>query len=70
MYAERSAGAPIFEKPAKAHPTGLRQGDRVSHPAFGQGVVSKFVDAEKVEVLFRDTGRKLLHLGYTTLEKT
>jgi DNA helicase-2/ATP-dependent DNA helicase PcrA len=47
----------------------LRPGDRVSHPAFGQGVISKFMDDEKVEVLFRDWGRKLLHLGYTTLEK-
>jgi len=48
---------------------GLRPGDKVRHPAFGQGVVSKFLDREKVEVLFRKVGRKLLHLGYTTLEK-
>jgi len=27
------------------------------------------MDKEKVEVLFRDVGRKLLHLEYTTLEK-
>jgi DNA helicase-2/ATP-dependent DNA helicase PcrA len=47
----------------------LRPGDRVNHPAFGQGVVSKIMDKEKVEVLFRDVGRKLLHLEYTTLEK-
>ena len=47
----------------------LRPGDRVNHPAFGHGVVSKFMDGEKVEVLFRDAGRKLLHLEYTTLEK-
>ncbi len=47
----------------------LRPGDRVNHPAFGQGVISKFLDREKVEVLFRNVGRKLLHLGYTTLEK-
>ena len=47
----------------------LRPGDRVNHPAFGHGVVSKFLDSEKVEVLFRDVGRKLLHLEYTTLEK-
>jgi DNA helicase-2/ATP-dependent DNA helicase PcrA len=47
----------------------LRSGDRVNHPAFGQGVVSKIMDKEKVEVLFRDVGRKLLHLEYTTLEK-
>ena len=47
----------------------LRSGDRVKHPAFGHGVVSKFIDKQKVEVLFRDVGRKLLHLEYTTLEK-
>jgi len=50
-------------------PSGLRPGDRVRHPAFGQGVVSKMIGQEKVEVLFRDYGRKLLHLGYTSLEK-
>ena len=53
----------------EGQPYELRPGDRVSHPAFGQGVISKFMDDEKVEVLFRDWGRKLLHLGYTTLEK-
>jgi len=50
-------------------PSHLRPGDRVNHPAFGHGVISKFMDGEKVEVLFRDVGRKLLHLEYTTLEK-
>jgi DNA helicase-2/ATP-dependent DNA helicase PcrA len=49
--------------------TGFSQGDRVRHPAFGPGVVSKFVSNDKVEVLFRNAGRKLLHLEYTTLEK-
>ena len=59
-----------FEKKGKKPPSSeLRSGDRVSHPAFGPGVISKFVDSEKVEVLFRDAGRKLLHLGFTTLEK-
>jgi len=48
---------------------GFSQGDRVRHPAFGPGVVSKFVSNDKVEVLFRNAGRKLLHLEYTTLEK-
>ncbi len=48
---------------------GLRPGDRVKHPAFGKGVISRFVDSNKVEVLFRDIGRKLLHLEHTTLEK-
>ena len=47
----------------------LRPGDRVNHPAFGRGVISKFIDSTKVEVLFRDAGRKLLHLEHTILEK-
>ena len=49
---------------------GLRLGDRVKHPAFGPGVVSRFRGEDKVEVLFRNVGRKLLHLEYTTLERT
>ena len=68
----------VFERPAvprrpivraNGPERGFRPGDRVSHPAFGHGVVSKFLDKEKVEVLFRDVGRKVLHLGYTTLER-
>jgi DNA helicase-2/ATP-dependent DNA helicase PcrA len=55
--------------PRSDHPAGLRPGDRVRHPAFGQGVISKLVGTEKIEVLFRDGGRKLLHLGYTSLQK-
>jgi DNA helicase-2/ATP-dependent DNA helicase PcrA len=45
------------------------QGDRVKHPAFGTGVVSKFLADDKVEVFFKTAGRKLLHMAYTTLEK-
>ena len=45
------------------------QGMRVRHPAFGPGVVSKIVEDKKIEVLFRNAGRKLLHIAYTTLEK-
>jgi DNA helicase II / ATP-dependent DNA helicase PcrA len=55
--------------PDDSAPVRLRPGDRVSHPAFGNGVVSKLIDGEKVEVLFRNAGRKVLHLGYTTLER-
>jgi DNA helicase-2/ATP-dependent DNA helicase PcrA len=47
----------------------FRQGDRVRHPAFGPGVISKRPDSDKVEVIFRNGGRKLLHLAYTTLER-
>jgi len=45
------------------------QGEKVRHPAFGTGVVSRLVADNKVEVFFKEVGRKLLHLEYTTLEK-
>jgi DNA helicase-2/ATP-dependent DNA helicase PcrA len=48
----------------------LNPGDKVKHPAFGSGVILKFIADNKVEVLFRNVERKLLHLEYTTLEKT
>ncbi|MDB9823195.1 ATP-dependent helicase [Deltaproteobacteria bacterium] len=64
--------APVKEKIESTHDgdvSSLRPGDRVKHPAFGRGVISRFMDSTKVEVLFRDVGRKLLHLEHTTLEK-
>ena len=61
--------SPSSSEDSHRRPYGLTQGDRVSHPAFGPGVVSKFIADDKVEVLFRNVGRKLLHLEYTTLEK-
>lgn len=50
-------------------PSGLKPGDRVKHPAFGIGVIGRFLDEDRVEVIFKDRGIKLLHLGYTSLEK-
>lgn len=44
-------------------------GDRVEHPAFGTGIISRIIAQDKVEVLFAKAGRKLLHLAYTTLDK-
>lgn len=58
-----------FRKREGGKPGGLRVGDRVVHPAFGKGVIAKITEKDKVEVLFGKVGRKLLHLGYTTLEK-
>ncbi|MBW2117782.1 MAG: UvrD-helicase domain-containing protein [Deltaproteobacteria bacterium] len=60
---------PAHSRPKQEESSGLSQGDRVTHPAFGTGVISKLVGQEKVEVLFKNAGRKLLHLEYTTLEK-
>ncbi|MBW2001276.1 MAG: ATP-dependent helicase [Deltaproteobacteria bacterium] len=62
----------LFYKPldlTAADSTALKQGDRVNHPAFGRGVIAKFMGDDKVEVIFKDNGVKLLHLGYTSLEK-
>lgn len=56
-------------KDAQRKTYGFSAGDKVNHPAFGPGVVSKFIADDKVEVLFRNVGRKLLHLEHTTLEK-
>ena len=66
----RSEG-PAVESPVtgKVADEEFSAGDRVRHPAFGAGVVSRVMGDEKIEVLFRNAGRKLLHLGYTTLEK-
>jgi DNA helicase II / ATP-dependent DNA helicase PcrA len=47
----------------------FRSGDKVIHPAFGPGVIAKAVGSDKVEVLFKNVGRKLLHLKATTLAK-
>ncbi len=66
----RRKSVSMWDTQVKANATGLLQGDRVKHPAFGAGVVSQLVDDEKVEVIFKEVGRKLLHMSYTTLEKT
>ncbi|MCD6264961.1 MAG: ATP-dependent helicase [Deltaproteobacteria bacterium] len=64
-------GSKPFYKPLEvaADSSALKQGDRVNHPAFGTGVIARFMGNDKVEVIFKDKGIKLLHLGYTSLEK-
>jgi len=57
------------EDPCGADSSSLKPGDRVNHPAFGKGVIAKLLGEDKVEVIFQDRGIKLLHLGYTSLEK-
>lgn len=36
-------------------------GDVIDHPTFGQGVVEKCIDNNKIEVIFQDDYRTLLH---------
>jgi DNA helicase-2/ATP-dependent DNA helicase PcrA len=56
-------------EPVREKPTLYCQGDRVTHPAFGRGVVARMIHDDKVEVIFEKGGRKLLHLEYTILQK-
>ncbi|MGZ3789720.1 MAG: hypothetical protein ACXVLQ_14420 [Bacteriovorax sp.] len=36
-------------------------GDVIDHPTFGQGVVERLIDNNKIEVLFQDDYRTLMH---------
>ncbi len=36
-------------------------GDVINHPTFGQGVVEKSIDGNKIQVMFRDDSKVLLH---------
>ena len=39
----------------------FQMGDVIDHPTFGQGVVEKLIDDNKIEVLFQDDYRTLMH---------
>ena len=39
----------------------FQMGDVINHPTFGQGVVEKLIDDNKIEVLFQDDFRTLMH---------
>lgn len=36
-------------------------GDLIEHPTFGTGIVEKLIDSNKIEVLFKDEYRTLIH---------
>ncbi len=36
-------------------------GDIIDHPTFGQGVVERLIDNNKIEVIFQDDYRTLMH---------
>jgi len=59
----------LYKKKGKKKRGIFSSGDKVRHPSFGIGIVSKVINQEKVEVIFSKAGKKLLHLGYTRLEK-
>jgi len=39
----------------------FQMGDVLNHPTFGQGVVEKLIDDNKIEVIFQDDFRTLMH---------
>ncbi len=39
----------------------FQMGDVINHPTFGQGIVEKLIDDNKIEVLFQDDFRTLMH---------
>jgi len=39
----------------------FQTGDIINHPTFGQGVVEKLIDNNKIEVIFQDDYRTLMH---------
>ena len=38
-------------------------GDRISHPSFGEGVVQKLIFPNKMEIIFRNDIKTLIHAG-------
>ena len=41
--------------------TKFSKGDLINHPKFGKGVIEKLIDKNKIEVLFRDDTKTLMH---------
>ena len=41
-------------------------GDRLSHPTFGEGVVQKLIFPNKMEIIFRNDIKTLIHAGKPT----
>ena len=60
---------PLVDNVCGSDAGGFKTGDMVVHPAFGPGVIARLAGRDKVEVLFKKVGRKLLHLKATTLAR-
>jgi len=65
----RSESPPPVVESCSSGEHAFKTGDKVVHPAFGAGVISRLAGSDKVEVLFKNVGRKLLHLKATSLTK-
>ncbi|MEK6707086.1 MAG: hypothetical protein AABZ06_15015 [Bdellovibrionota bacterium] len=54
-----------LESPVKSYSTKAQFniGDKLSHPSFGEGIVGKLIFPNKLEVIFRDYMKTLIHAG-------
>ena len=73
-YAKSSAATPSYNKPAftstQAGPDGLKIGQQVTHPSFGEGTILQFEGAgehARVQVKFARAGTKWLVAAYAKL---
>jgi hypothetical protein len=59
QWAKATLGREVRDFKAYNVTASFREGDLVRHKKFGDGVVTRVIDASKVEVLFRDEPRTL-----------
>jgi DNA helicase-2/ATP-dependent DNA helicase PcrA len=72
VEAAMAAGRRTTPQPTNSQELGLRVGDDVEHPAFGEGVIIEITgQGEKAEaaIRFRDVGTKHLALAWAPLKK-
>lgn len=60
QFEEASAGKDLSKSKTYGLAMTFAQGDVISHPNFGVGVVLKLSPERKMEVLFQETGMKVL----------
>lgn len=58
---ERAIGASQANAQDYSIRTQFKTGDVINHPTFGQGVVERSIDGNKIQVIFRDDSKVLLH---------
>ena len=72
VEAALSAGRRNTPSPANSHDLGLKVGDDVEHPAFGEGVIVEVRgqgDKAEATIRFREAGTKHLSLAWAPLKK-
>ena len=63
---------PVTPSKSNSHEIGLRTGDDVEHPSFGEGVILEIRgqgDKAEATIRFRDAGTKHLSLAWAPLKR-